>query len=324
MKQIITKQFQAFLEELGIDISFILQKAHLSNQLWQEEIVYSPQDYHRFIATMDKLITDEAILALSRVDNIKMFVPAFFVALSSPDGLTAIQRLSKYKSLIGPVNVQVDVEEEQVNICYSYISSQLPLPRMLLLQEQLLLLNIIRTGTGKFVLPREISSPYEYGAILEKEIGFLPQKSDYNRLVLSKAELKCPFITENNIMWYHLKPSLNQQLSQLDTDGSFTQDVQTELLFAIPRGQFSLATVADRLGLHPRTLQRKLAKENTSFQEEVLHLQKLMVFSYLDLSMSVDDIAYLVGYSEKSSFRRAFKKWTGKTIKQYKEAQSKP
>jgi len=45
----------------------------------------------------------------------------------------------------------------------------------------------------------------------------------------------------------------------------------------------------------------------------------LMNFSYLDLSMSVDEIAYLVGYSEKSSFLRAFKKWTGKTLKQYKE-----
>ena len=319
MRLMITKQFQSFLQELGIDIRLVLQKAQLPNKLWQEELTYNAQEYYCFIATLDKLITDEALLALSRIENIKKFVPAFFAALASPDGLTALQRFSKYKSLIGPVKVQLEDGGDEISVSYAYCSSQLPLPRMLLLQEQLLLLSLLRTGTGTCILPYEISSPYDYGRLLEKEVGILPKKTDYNRLVLSKADLEKPFITENNVMWYHLKLSLNQQLSQLHSDDNFTQAVQTELLSAIPSGQFSLAMIANRLGLSARTLQRKLAAEDTTFNEEVLHMQKLMTFSYLDLSMSVDEIAYLVGYSEKSSFLRAFKKWTGKTLKQYKE-----
>ncbi|MGT2636223.1 helix-turn-helix domain-containing protein [Streptococcus ratti] len=320
MKLIITRQFQSFLKELGIEVGLILQKAQLSNKLWQEELIYNAQDYYRFIATLDKLITDEALLALSKVENIKMFVPAFFAALSSPNGLTALQRFAKYKSLVGPVEVQIHEKGDEVTINYAYFSSQLPIPRMLLLQEQLLLLSILRTGTEIRILPRQISSPYNYGRLLENEIGILPQKSESNLLVLSKTDLEKPFITENNVMWYHLKPSLNEQLSRLDNEENFTQIVQDELLSAIPSSQFSLATIADRLGINARTLQRKLAAENTSFKEEVLHMQKSMALSYLDLSMSVDEIAYLVGYSEKSSFLRAFKKWTGKTLKQYKAA----
>ncbi|MGT2924471.1 helix-turn-helix domain-containing protein [Streptococcus caviae] len=319
MKLIITKQFQSFLKELGIDIRLILQRAQLSNKLWQEELVYNAQDYYRFMATLDKLITDEAILALSRIENIKMFVPAFFAALSSPDGWTALQRFSKYKSLIGPVKVQIHEKKDEVTVNYAYFSSQLPLPRMLLLQEQMLLLSLLRTGTGTLILPRQISSPYDYGSILENEAGILPQKSAGNLLVLSKTDLEKPFITENNVMWYHLEPSLNQQLSQLDHAGRLTQAVQTELLSAIPSSQFSLAIIASRLGLSSRTLQRQLAAEHTTFKDEVIQMQKFMTFSYLDLSMSVDDIAYLVGYSEKSAFLRAFKKWTGKTLKQYKK-----
>lgn len=320
MKLIITKQFQIFLKELGIDIRLILQKAQLPNKLWQEELTYSAQDYYQFIATLDKQITDEALLALSKIDNIKMFVPAFFAALSSPDGLTALQRFSKYKSLIGPVKVEIHEKDDEVAVNYAYQSSHLPLPRMLLLQEQLLLLSILRTGTGTSVLPRRVSSPYDYGAVLENEVGILPQKSQRNFLVLSKADLEKTFITENNVMWYYLEPSLNRQLAQEEKSGShFTQTLQTELLSAIPSGQFSLAAVAERLGLSVRTLQRQLAAEKTTFKEEVLRIQKSMAFSYLDLSMSVDEIAYLVGYSETSSFLRAFKNWTGKTLKQYRE-----
>ncbi|WP_165209298.1 helix-turn-helix transcriptional regulator [Streptococcus tangpeifui] len=320
MKLIITKQFQIFLKELGIDIRLILQKAQLPNKLWQEELTYSAQDYYHFIATLDKQITDEALLALSNIDNIKMFVPALFAALSSPDGLTALQRFSKYKSLIGPVKVEIHERDDEVAVSYAYLSLHSPLPRMLLLQEQLLLLSILRTGTGASVLPRRVSSPYDYGAVIENEVGILPQKSQGDFLVLSKADLEKPFITENNVMWHYLEPSLNRQLAQEEKSSRhFTQTLQNELLSAIPSGQFSLTAVAERLGLSARTLQRQLAAEKTTFKEEVLRIQKSMAFSYLDLSMSVDEIAYLVGYSETSSFLRAFKNWTGKTFKQYRE-----
>ena len=45
-----------------------------------------------------------------------------------------------------------------------------------------------------------------------------------------------------------------------------------------------------------------------------------MAFNYLESKeLSIDEIAYLVGYTETSSFYRAFKKWTGKTIPQYQK-----
>ena len=45
MKLIITRQFQSFLKELGIEVGLILQRAQLPNKLWQEELVYNAQDY---------------------------------------------------------------------------------------------------------------------------------------------------------------------------------------------------------------------------------------------------------------------------------------
>jgi len=52
----------------------------------------------------------------------------------------------------------------------------------------------------------------------------------------------------------------------------------------------------------------------------VKDIQKIMTFNYLEAKeLSIDELAYLVGYTELSSFYRAFKKWTGKTVSQYQK-----
>jgi len=52
----------------------------------------------------------------------------------------------------------------------------------------------------------------------------------------------------------------------------------------------------------------------------VKDIQKIMTFNYLEAEeLSIDEIAYLVGYTEISSFYRAFKNWTGKTVSQYQK-----
>nr|WP_246201304.1 AraC family transcriptional regulator [Streptococcus ratti] len=74
------------------------------------------------------------------------------------------------------------------------------------------------------------------------------------------------------------------------------------------------------LGISSRTLQRNLNAEGTKFNQELQNVQKLLALSYLEKSdISTDEVAYLVGYAEASSFSRAFKKWTGKTISQYRQ-----
>lgn len=84
---------------------------------------------------------------------------------------------------------------------------------------------------------------------------------------------------------------------------------------SIKRG-FLIEDIAHRLG---RTLQRNLSAENTSFKQELQAVQKAMAFSYLKMNLSTEEISSLVGYSEVNAFSRAFKKWTGMTMTDYKK-----
>ncbi|HFI0102426.1 TPA: helix-turn-helix domain-containing protein [Streptococcus suis] len=61
--------------------------------------------------------------------------------------------------------------------------------------------------------------------------------------------------------------------------------------------------------------------QNTSFKQELQAVQKAMTFSYLKMKLPAEEISSLIGYSEVNAFSRAFKKWTGMTVTDYKKQQ---
>ena len=80
----------------------------------------------------------------------------------------------------------------------------------------------------------------------------------------------------------------------------------------LPHQLASLETIADRLCTTPRTIQRKLASEDTSFKELVEDVRKNLSLEYLrSTDLSVEEIALRLGYSDAPSFSHAFKRWTG-------------
>ena len=77
-------------------------------------------------------------------------------------------------------------------------------------------------------------------------------------------------------------------------------------------GELELSHVASALHVSPRTFQRKLQEHGESFTQLVDGVRKEMAERYLeDASLSLTDIAFLLGYSEQSAFARAYKRWTG-------------
>jgi AraC-like DNA-binding protein len=86
------------------------------------------------------------------------------------------------------------------------------------------------------------------------------------------------------------------------------QIIQTQVTI----GDASEDTVAARLSLGRRTLQRGLQKEGTSFREikaRVIEKRARALLEETDLTVAA--IARTLGYEESKSFQRAFRKWTG-------------
>ncbi|ODP37157.1 AraC family transcriptional regulator [Sphingomonas turrisvirgatae] len=88
-----------------------------------------------------------------------------------------------------------------------------------------------------------------------------------------------------------------------------------QLLMKAPSEFPSMTAVAAQLGLQERTLRRRLAAEDTSYGEIVDDVRRRLAIEYLQSTrMSVDDVAWKVGFSDSANLRRAVRRWTGKTI----------
>ncbi|WP_330114040.1 AraC family transcriptional regulator [Pseudomonas sp. JS3066] len=80
----------------------------------------------------------------------------------------------------------------------------------------------------------------------------------------------------------------------------------------LPSGRAALEKVADSMAVNPRTLQRRLEQEGTSFQRILDDTRQEMAHHYLDdPSISMAQLAGLLGYADASGFSRAFNRWFG-------------
>lgn len=320
MKLMVSQQFQDFIRDLGLPIEDLLKRADIPNLLWQDHLELSDDAYFRLFQELDHITTDKQLLSFSQIANLHSFMPPFYAALSSKDGRAAIERFATYKRLVGPVKVELESAMDNLKIHFSFLGMDKELPRFAILNEQLLLISLLRTGSkDSTIKPLRIESPFAYGAELEKFIGITPVYAQRNRLVFSSFDLTKSFSTQNNSMLDYLEPELKRRLKEFSMGETFADMLQRELFSAIPSGHCTLKTVSQTFGMSPRNLQRKLTAEQTSFNEQIQLAKRNLAEHYLlETSLPTIDVAYLLGYTESSSFARAFKNWTGKTISEVK------
>jgi AraC-like DNA-binding protein len=88
--------------------------------------------------------------------------------------------------------------------------------------------------------------------------------------------------------------------------------VRSVLVDALRSGEPTLETVAKKLAMTPRTVQRRLREESTSFQAVLDGLRAELARRYLDEGrFELAEVAFLLGYAEASAFARAFRRWHG-------------
>lgn len=106
-------------------------------------------------------------------------------------------------------------------------------------------------------------------------------------------------------------------LARFDRD-NLRARLRAALIERLPLGEPSAEKLAEALNLSLRSFQRKLAEEGTSYEALLAATRQELALSYLaERRYSISEIAYLLGFSDTSSFTRAFKRWTGQAPSQY-------
>nr|WP_238328544.1 AraC family transcriptional regulator [Lactiplantibacillus plantarum] len=316
----VSEQFQCFMASLGVDLNSLLEAAGINKVVWQEQLMLSDVEYWQLMNEFDNQLTDEMIFSLGNITNINTFMPSFFAALAAKNGEQAIARMATYKSLAGPVHLEIVTKPDIVNIHILGNSLGVELPRFTIMTEQLLLISLLRVGTGKLIKPISVGSKYPYGDQIDAVMGIRPQQLADNCIQFQVTDLQRAFISANNSMWAFLQPGLDQQKLAIEHNQSLLATVQALLLKKIPSGSFSIDEIATSLNLSKRTLQRHLSTLSTTFNDEVQIARRTLVVPLMkDQSLNLIEISYLLGYSDPESFSRAFKKWFHQSPSVYRQ-----
>ena len=93
--------------------------------------------------------------------------------------------------------------------------------------------------------------------------------------------------------------------------------VKAVIIEELANGNVTEKSVSERLFMTPRNMHRKLQKEKTSFKQLLTEVRQDLARQYIqDRSKTLTEISFLLGFSEVSSFSRAYKGWTGKAPSQ--------
>ena len=88
--------------------------------------------------------------------------------------------------------------------------------------------------------------------------------------------------------------------------------VESLLIPILHTGDISMEAIAAKIGVSRQTLYRNLKAEGVTFEQVLDELRRAMALDYLRArKVSVNETAYLVGFSDPAAFSRAFKRWTG-------------
>jgi AraC-like DNA-binding protein len=153
--------------------------------------------------------------------------------------------------------------------------------------------------------------PYrdEYERIFQAPVRF---GSSWNAVRIDPAVMTRPIATQPRYVFGVLSERAEALLAELEASKTMRGRVERLLLPMLHTGQAAIAPVARQLGLSRQTLYRRLRAEGVTFEAVLDGLRHRLALHYLQgRKVSVNETAYLVGFSDRAAFSRAFKRWTG-------------
>jgi AraC-like DNA-binding protein len=134
----------------------------------------------------------------------------------------------------------------------------------------------------------------------------------WNAILLDKQWMSHKIAVQPRYVFGVLSEHADVLLKSLEDSKSTRGRVESLLMPILHKGEASMDAIAGKMGISRQTLFRQLKAEGTTFEKALDELRHQLALQYLrGRKASVNETAYLVGFSEPAAFSRAFKRWTG-------------
>lgn len=244
---------------------------------------------------------------------------------SAPTLRDSLQRLERYFRLITDTAVY-DLDDGAEPALFRFRPCTRPHP-VLHLRDECALAGVvcnIRALAGADLVPQYVSfqhdcrdDPTLFEAFFGCDVRF---GAAQNAVAIARADLDRPNSLGDRAISDFFTRHLDADLENQPGPSSLKHDVLSHLSTRLSDGVPPASQVASELGMSERTFYRRLSEEDLSYRDVLQEAQSALAQTLLrDGKCSIAEIAFLTGFSEQSTFSRAFKRWVGEAPARFRQ-----
>jgi AraC-like DNA-binding protein len=317
---LMTRLACAYAQRAGLDLAPVLKRIGLTMGDIADET--APLSVTTQIACLNLLADalDDRLFGFHVAQNMDLRRTGFlyYVAASSDTLGDALQRIARYSAMVNE-GIALHTEfGDELRVRFAYAGVPRKSDRHQIEAWITAIFRCSREITGRDILPagirimhQRIPQSTEIDNFFDRRVEF---GASHDELSLAGEAAKLDVVNAdrhlNRLLVAHCESVLARRRPR---SGTLRSDVENAIAASLPHGQTRIESVAQKLGISPRTLRRRLAAEGFTFAGILDDLRFALARDYLaEQDISISRIAWLLGYGEVSAFSHAFRRWAGR------------
>lgn len=304
------------LRSLGIDPEASIDPSHM----------VSAQDYYQFIETLIEVDNNPTTLPLRtgaamRCDDYGAFGLAWKSAINLRGCYDRAERygrtltnVSTYQTENTPDGVLMHLHREGQRHLGMRVSNEATIASIYSISQEVSTKEFTPLAVFfKHAAPKSISAHENYFSC---PVHF---DSVQDALLVSAETLDTPNKLGDESISQFFEAHLEKELSTLSDENVLHKRVKIQISQSLSDGIPTISFIAKQLGMSARTLQRKLSDNGYTYQQLIDDSRRELAERLLQESnYSLADVAFMTGFTEQSTFTRAFKRWSGQTPRSFR------
>ena len=307
------------LNSCGLDAASLFEEAEIDPALVRDSNARIPYEKIIFLMKNSVALTQDLGMWLRIEDywHPSQLGALGYAWLASSSMRTALGRLQRYlRTASSAVELKYQEDEKEFTVTFAFKetdSARFGRDG----SSVMIFLTLCRANCGKEFAPAKVSlaqprpaKPDEFYERYRCPVEFDQAETT---VTLDAPILDKPLSSSNPEMARLSDQVMIRYLADHDKN-DIQNRVITQIIEQLPSGNISDTRIAEALYMNTRTLQRRLKESGTSYTKLLSRVRNDLAMKYIrEKNLTLTEISFLLGFSEMSSFSRAFKKWTGKS-----------
>jgi AraC-like DNA-binding protein len=316
-----TRLALARLEREGHDGARLLTLSGLSAALLRRRQRFGLANQLRFLDLAAAALKDPCLgVTIAGELELRELGLLYYVVASARTAREGLMQLARYVGISNDsISILVVEAGGQARVSLAFAGTTLPRSdRQFVELVVAVMLRAFRDITREPIVPVEVRFAHPASDMADAiaaalGVAFVRFDAEDDGFTLDASVLALPLPGRDDYLQALIRHYCDEALGRRATESvGLRAVVEQEIGRLITTGQPTARAVATSLGMSLRTFTRRLAEQGTSFGEILDQQRRDLAMLYLDdPAISLGQMAWLLGYSETTSFNHAFRRWTG-------------